>query len=107
MTIGIMKLKSELELVPDFNASSVRILQTLRKGLGQNEIARELIAFDRLVKDFQVVVRIKLMLVADNCPCVLVRIAEGFGVVGVEGEIVSFDKLRGNLSNAETFKEGY
>lgn len=107
MTIGIVKLKSELKLVPDLNASSVRVLQTLRKSLGQNEIARELIAFGRLVDDFQVVVRIKLMLIADNCPCVLVRIAEGFGVVGVEGEIVSLDKLRDDLSNAETFKEGY
>lgn len=34
MTIGIMKLDSELELVPDLNASSVGVLQTLRKSLG-------------------------------------------------------------------------
>jgi len=107
MAIGIMKLNSELELVPDLDASSVRVLKTLCKCLGQNEVARELIAFSRLIDDLQIVVRIKLMLIADNCPGVLVRVAEGFGVIGVEGEIVSLNKLRDDLSNTEAFKERY
>lgn len=47
------------------------------------------------------------MLIGDNRSGVLVRIAEGFGIIRIQGEIVSLNKLRNDLSNAEAFKEGY
>lgn len=51
MSIGVVQLNAELELVTDLDASGLCVLQTLGQGLWQGEGARKLIAFDRLVDD--------------------------------------------------------
>lgn len=72
VTIRIVELDPEPELVPDLDASGVRVLQTLGEGLGQSKEARELITLGGFVDDFQVVVWVELVFIADNCSGVLV-----------------------------------
>lgn len=103
--IRVEKLNTELELVPDLNAASVRILQTLGQGLGQREIARKLISLGRFINDFQIVLLIQLMLISSNRPRVLVGIAERLGIIGIQGQIMALDELRNDLPNSETFEE--
>lgn len=102
-----MQLDSELELVSDPDAASFRILQTFGQALGQSEVSCELVALGRFIDNLQAVLSIQFVLIRGNRPRVLVRIPERFGVVGIQGKIVSFDELRHNLPDVEAFEEGY
>lgn len=68
MAIGVVELDSELQLVSDLDALGVRILETLGQGLGQVQIARELIAFGFLVDDIQFGPFFQLVVVRDDGP---------------------------------------
>lgn len=92
VAVGIVELNAELQLVADFNAFGVRVLQAPCQGLRHVEIARELVSFSRLIDNLDVIF-IDLILVGQDRPGNLIGVPNGVGIFRVEGQIVAFDEL--------------
>lgn len=105
MSIRIQELNTELELVTDFDAPGVSVLQAPSQSLGQIQMTRKLISLCHFIDDFQTAVLIQLMLIVQDGSRTLVCVADGIRVFGVQGKVVAFDELRNDLSNSKSLKE--
>lgn len=92
MAVRIVKLNAELQLMPDLNSPGVRVLQAPAQGVRHVQVTCKLVSLRRLVNDLNVIL-IQCMLVGQYRPCDFVRVVRGFGVFGVESEVLAFDEL--------------
>lgn len=62
----------------------VRILEAFGQGLGHVQITTELVALCRLGNNLQLILFVQFVVICDNGPGGLVRVADGIGILGIE-----------------------
>lgn len=107
MSIGVVQLEPELQLVSHLDPPGVCILEAAGKGLGHFQMARELVPLGGFVDDLHgIVVEFQVMLIIYDGPRNLVCVAHGVGIFRIEGEFVSLDQLGVDLPNAQSLEQG-
>lgn len=104
MAVGIVQLNAELQLVPDFDAFSVRVLQATGQCVRHIQVSRELVSLGCLVDDLHAVL-IQLVVVGQDRSRDLICAAGGLRVFRVEGQIMALDQLRRDQPNTQTLEQ--
>lgn len=105
MTIRIVQLQVELELVPNLDSAHIRILKTPGQSLRQLQMSRERIAICLFIQQLPVSLLIQLIII--NCDrlhalVIVVHARRGFRI---DCEFVRLHQMRRNLPNFEAFEQ--
>jgi hypothetical protein len=92
VSVGIVELNAELQLVPNFDPLGVRVLQTPGKRLRHVQIPGKLVSLRRFVDDLEAII-CQLMFVGEDGSGDFVSVANGVGIFRIEGQVVALDQL--------------
>lgn len=91
MSVRIVELDSEFELVSDLDSLRVSVLETPGQSLGKLEITMELVALGRFINDLQLFLFIQLIIICYDDPRRLVRVVGCLGLAWVQREVVTLN----------------